>query len=109
LLTDWQEAYLKEAMTINDFSFSEMTRILISEGILHFASIAYPEYKPELTTKEHGRMIKKGANPNTPAEEKHRLIAKLYFEARKVAEYRKKKIKRQKKAKNASDRKRKVY
>ena len=95
LLTDWQEEYLKDATQVNDLSFSEMARIVLSEGILCAVSGRYPEYKPGITKKEHAQMMKKGANPATTPEEKHRLIAKIYFEARKAAEYRMKKVRKQ--------------
>ena len=88
LLSDWQERYLRDAMDLNDLSFSEMVRIILSEGILHTASLLYPEYKAGVNKKDLADWIKKGASPDTNSEEKHRLIAKLYFEARKASEYR---------------------
>ncbi|MFC1599211.1 hypothetical protein ACFL2W_00315 [Candidatus Omnitrophota bacterium] len=88
LLSDWQERYLRDAMELNDLSFSEMVRIILSEGILHTACLLYPRYKAGVNKNDLAKWIKKGANPTTTSEEKHRLIAKLYFEARKAAEYR---------------------
>jgi len=88
LLSDWQEKYLRDAMEVNDLSFSEMVRIILSEGILHTACLLYPEYKAGVAKKDLAEWIKRGADPATSSEEKHRLIARLYFEARKAAEYR---------------------
>lgn len=88
LLSDWQEKYLRDAMELNDLSFSEMVRIILSEGILHTVSLLYPGYSAGVSRKDLASWIKKGANPDTSSEEKHRLIAKLYFEARKASEYR---------------------
>jgi hypothetical protein len=88
LLTDWLQDYVKDAMELNDLSFSEMVRIILSEGILHTVTLLYPSYKAGITKQDLAKWIKKGADPKTTSAEKHQLIAKLYFEARKAAEYR---------------------
>ena len=97
LLTDWLQDYVKDAMELNDLSFSEMVRIILSEGILHTVTLLYPGYKAGITKQDLAKWIKKGADPKTSSAEKHQLIAKLYFEARKAAEHRTDKTRRSKK------------
>jgi hypothetical protein len=97
LLTDWLQDYIKDAMELNDLSFSEMARIILSEGILHTVTLLYPSYKAGITKQDLAKWIKKGSNPKTTSAEKHKLIAKLYFEARKASEYRIEKTKRTRK------------
>jgi hypothetical protein len=94
LLTDWLQDYIKDAMELNDLSFSEMVRIILSEGILHTVVLLYPGYKAGITKQDLAKWIKKGADPKTTSAEKHQLIAKLYFEARKAADYRQEKTQR---------------
>ena len=88
LLTDWLEEYIRDAMELNDLSFSEMVRIILSEGILHTVTLLYPGYKAGVTRQDLAKWIRKGAHPRTTSAEKHHLIARLYFEARKAAEHR---------------------
>jgi hypothetical protein len=92
LLEDWQLEYIKNVAQLYDFSFSEVLRICLSEGFMHVINALHPEYKPGITKKYFAQMAKKGVNSNTPLEEKHKFISKIYFEARKAVEYRLKKI-----------------
>ena len=94
LLSDWQMEYLKNTAERYDLSFSEIIRIFLSGGFFYLICMSHPEYRPAVTQKELLGMIKKAANPGTPAEEKHKFIAKAYFEARKAVEYRLKALKK---------------
>jgi hypothetical protein len=88
LLEDWQVEYLKVASEALDFSLSEVLRIMYSMGLLCVASALNPEYKSALTSGEVQKMLRKIARSPLPQEETHKYISKIYFEARKVAEYR---------------------
>lgn len=92
LLEDWQLEYIKNAAERYDYSLSEVLRIFLSEGFLCVITALHPEYKPNITKKYFVEMARKAANHNTSLEEKHKSISKIYFEARKAAEYRLKKV-----------------
>jgi len=99
LLTDWQEEYIRKGSERYDQSFSEVLRIFLCEGFLHLIPLLHPEYKPGITGKELAAMTRKSGNPNTTIEQRHNLVSKLYFEARKAVEYRMGKVKKQNKGK----------
>ena len=88
LLEDWQENFIRNVAERHDQSFSEIIRLFLSEGFLYIVPILHPEYKPRITAKDLIGITKKAGNPNTLIEERHKIISKLYFEARKAAEYR---------------------
>jgi hypothetical protein len=95
LLEDWQEEYLKDIADRYDQSFSEITRVMLSESFLHVISLLQPEYKAGISDQEFKQMIKKSVDPRTALGEQHRLLSRLYFEARKAVEYRLGKVKKQ--------------
>jgi len=97
LLTDWQEEYLKNTAERYGQSFSEVIRIFLSEGFLYMIPLLHPEYKPAIGGKELVAMTRKAGNSSTSKEERHKLISKLFFEARKTVEYRLSKVERGKK------------
>jgi len=87
LLEDWQAEHLKLFAERIDFSFSEMVRIALSHGMLHYCPYIFPHCRePIFDQKELGKMAKEGSDSNTPEERRHQLASKLYFEARKTAE-----------------------
>jgi len=92
LLTDWQEEYLKNTAERYDQSFSEVLRIFLSEGFLYIIPLLHLEYKPGITGKHLAEMTRQAGNRNTSLEERHKLISKLYFQARKAVEYRLSKV-----------------
>jgi len=96
LLEEWQQDYIKNTAERYDQSFSEVLRIFLSQGFLYIIPLMHHEYKSTISGKELVRMTKKAANPNTSQEEEHKLISRLYFEARKAVEYRLSKVKKQK-------------
>jgi len=97
LLSDWQGDYLKDVAKRYNQSFSEIIRVVLSEGFLFIIPLLQPEYKAGITHQELLKMTKKAASPETTAAEKDSLAAKLYFEARKAVEYRLKAVKKAKK------------
>lgn len=96
LLTEWQEEYLKEVAERYDQSFSEVTRIILSEGLLYTVFLLHPEYKSGRLGKQLAEMAKKAKNNDIPEEESHKFIGKIYFEARKAVEYRQNQVKKKK-------------
>lgn len=88
LMTDWQEEYIKDTAKRYDLSFSEVVRSFLSAGFLYFITAIHGEYKLRVSKKELARMIKKAGDHDTPRDEQYKMIAKLYFEARKAVEYR---------------------
>ena len=87
LLENWQVEYIKRSAKKLDFSFSETTRILLSEAILSILYSLEPKKKIGVTPGELIKMKKNVADPKSSAEEKHRVVSKLYFEARKASEH----------------------
>ena len=96
LLESWQEEYLKNTAERYDQSFSEVLRIFLSQGFLFIIPRLHPEFKTAITGKEIKKMTIKVGSPSTSIEDRHRLISRLYFEARKAVEYRMEKVKKQK-------------
>ena len=94
LLTDWQEEYIRNTSERYDLSFSEVLRIFLSEGFLYIIPLMHPKLKPGITGKQLAEMTRKAGDSKTPIDEQHKLISKVYFEARKVVEYRLSKVKK---------------
>ena len=97
LLEDWQVEYLQTLADVYDVSLSEALRVILSLGTLYVIYLINPEYKLKYSKEELGRMIKRSSSPSISTDEKHAYISKLYFEARKVTEYRIAKLKAKKK------------
>ena len=95
LLSAWMIDYMKDVAERHDLSFSEVVRIFLCEGYLNIIPLVHPGFKTDITSKKLVTMTQKSADPNTPMEERHKLISKLYFEARKATEYRMTKVKKQ--------------
>ena len=88
LLEDWQAEHLKLLAKLNDFSLSEMTRVVICSGILHTSPTIFPELKSHIIgEKELLKLAEEGCNRNTRQERRHALTSKLYFETRKATEH----------------------
>lgn len=96
LLTDWQEAYLRYVSEKHDYSFSEITRVFLSVGFLHFITLLSPKYKGGITQKRLAKIEKNVAKLSSTEAERHKFISTIYFEARKAAEYRLKVVKNRK-------------
>ncbi len=99
LLPDWLEDYVKLLADKYDLSFSEVIRAMICNWILASVPSIFPELKLGITPKEIHDMVKAEAQDNMEREDMHRVLSKIYFEARKAAEYRMAQEKKQKKQK----------
>ena len=97
LLPDWLEDYIKHAVEKYDMSFSEVIRGELCFAILMIVPHDYPEYKPGITAKEISDMSQKYSKGKMDKETALKIISKIFFEARKAAEYRLKKERKPKK------------
>jgi len=97
LLPDWLEDYVKLLAGKYDLSFSEIIRTIMCNWILASVPILYPELKLGIMPKDILEMVKAEANINMESEDVHRILSKIYFEARKAAEYRMAQEKKKKK------------
>jgi hypothetical protein len=97
LLTEWQEEYIRVVAERYDQSFSEVLRIILSEGFLYIIPLIHTEFKAGITGKELAEMTKKAGSPDISIEERHRYISKVYFEARKAVEHSTSKLKKKRK------------
>lgn len=88
LLPDWMEDGIKHYVKKYKISFSEAIRAEICASILATVPKQFSEYKPDLTHEDMVTMIKKMTKEKMTREEVKRLLSRVYFEARKAAEYR---------------------
>ncbi len=87
LLTEWQEEYIQRSARRYDLSFSEIVRTLISEAMLSIHFSLEPQKKISITEKELTALKRKFLEPTLSTEERHRLLSRVYFEARRATEY----------------------
>jgi len=97
LLPDWLEDYHKLLVNKYDLSFSEVLRIALCIEVLTMVPLLHPSYKPEIDAEKISKLIKRKLEEKMDQEELYRYMSKIYFEARKAAEYRMSKEKKQKK------------
>lgn len=97
LLPDWLEDYLTTLVDSYDLSFSEVIRIALCVEILTVVPLLYPEFKPDIDAKKISKLIGKKLKEEIDQDEIHRIMSKIYFEARKAVEYRIEKEKKKKK------------
>lgn len=88
LLPDWLEDNIKLFADRYDLSFSEVIRAKICVAILAAMPKVYPEHEPGLTLEEIMDMFMGTNAVKMEREEVHRMLSKIYFEARKAVEYR---------------------
>lgn len=92
LLTDWQEEYLRYICKKHDYSFSEIIRLILSQGILNMILNISPEYKPEINKRELHRMTKSVTRMNNTQAERYKYISIILYEAQKAIDYRLQKV-----------------
>jgi hypothetical protein len=97
MLPDWLEDYVKFLVDDYDLSFSEIIRAEICCSILASVSSIYPEYKSDFKIENIFKLIRENPENKNEREKLHRTISKIYFEARKAAEYRLNKERKKKK------------
>jgi len=97
LLPDWLEDYIKFLVDKYDLSFSEVIRIELCIAILNMVPRLFPDLKTEIRGEDIAKLVKNNLELEMEREEPHRLMSKIYFEARKAVEYRFAQEKKQKK------------
>jgi hypothetical protein len=88
LLPDWLGEYVEYLVNTYDLSFSEMIRAEICYSILAGIGSIYPDYKLSITAQEISKLAKNNIHPKVNKAEMHRILSKMYFETRKVVEFR---------------------
>ena len=88
LLFDWQDEYIRFLTKRHDLSFSEVIRLEISLATIATVSKLYPNFKANLTISEIGNAFKGATKKHVEEMEVRNLVSKIYFEARKAAEFR---------------------
>ncbi|MFB0564215.1 MAG: hypothetical protein ACETWK_00880 [Candidatus Aminicenantaceae bacterium] len=87
LLSDWLGDYVKFLCEKYDISISEAIRVQLCISILAVIHVLYPEYKPGFTIKEIKELVKRIDKNEIKEEERHKILSKFYFEARKAFEF----------------------
>lgn len=88
LLPDWLGDYVKYLVEKYDLSFSEIIRTQICLAILSSSAQLFPEYEAGLSIQEITKLMKEDAQKNMERNEVHSMLSKIYFETRKIIEYR---------------------
>ncbi len=88
LLTEWLAEYIWYIAEKYDLSFSEVIRMMLSIQFLRMIIEISPHYKSSVKQKEMIKTIKHITSHKMDEEIMHRLLSKLYFEARKAVEFR---------------------
>jgi hypothetical protein len=96
LFTDWLAEHIKFIADKYDISFSEAVRIALCLQVTKLVSTAYPKYKIRDIDKEFVGVIKKKKLNKVKQEQFHKMLSKIYFEARKATEFWKEEQKKQK-------------
>lgn len=87
MLPMWLSDHIERMSEIQELSVSEFMRLQLCFAIIAYTSIAFPQYKPDLTLKKicnDSRKLSRGDN----REGYLRFLSKVYFEARKAVEFR---------------------
>ena len=93
LIPDWLEDYLKEVSKAYDMNFSETIRSEVCIAIILSIQTLFPEFELDFSFAELFD-VSKGKSPfKVDREVIQKGLSKLYFEARKAAEYRTKMLK----------------
>ncbi len=93
LLTDWLGDYVKFLSEKYDLSFSEIIRLIVCSFTCCITTKLYPKFKCDINEKTILDEFKK-INKKDGVEDAHKLISKIYFEARKATEFRMQKEKK---------------
>lgn len=88
LLTDWLVDYIKFISEKYDVSFSEIIRITLCLQLGRLISLIFPKHKFDISEQEFIKILKRAEKRKRTEEEQHRLISRIYFEARKTIESR---------------------
>lgn len=88
LLPDWLEDYIKNISKSFDLSFSEVIRLELCFSILTLIRYYHPDYEVGISPEDVFDQIKSYSQGKLQAGEMQKTISDIYFEARKVVEYR---------------------
>lgn len=88
LIPEWLEEYIKYLAEKYDLSFSEIIRSEVCFSIICTVTHFFPEFKSSLKPQELLELAKERLEKGIEGEEMHRLLSKVYFEARKAVEHR---------------------
>ena len=97
LLTDWLEDYVRYIGKRYDYSFSEVIRLCLCILFCEVLSKMYPKHKFGVDLKKIIKLSSNSLRGKADEEDLHRLISKIYFEARKAVEFNLSQIKKRKK------------
>jgi len=97
LIPLWLEEYIQHLVEVYDLSFSEILRAEICCSVLMCVPGLYPEYEKDFNLEEIFKKIRGNQRNKIEIEELHKILSRIYFEARKAAEYRLAKEKKGKK------------
>ena len=86
LLEDWVVDHLKKISNKYDISFSEAIRLMLCLQIPKLVKIAYPEVNIKTLDKELVKIIKAVNADKMDIGCLHKVISKIYFNARKAME-----------------------
>ena len=87
LLTDWLADFIKCQAERYDVSFSEVVRLMLCAQLENLIKAGYPKYKFGISMQYIIKELRRAERNNQLMEAHHKLMSKIYFEARKAAEY----------------------
>ncbi len=86
LLEDWVVDHLKTISEKYDISFSETIRLVLCLQIPKMVRIAYPRIDIKTPDKELVKTMQAVSSDGVEREQLHKIMSKVYFEARKAME-----------------------
>ena len=89
----WMMDYFEKLGGYIELNTSELFRLYTCVAIIASVTNLFPDYKAGITLNEIFEKIKVVIDKDEDREEIFRFLSDIYFEARKAAEYRLKKIK----------------
>jgi hypothetical protein len=84
----WLDEFIDSLTERADLNVSEFVRLHMCAGIISITESLYPEYKPGFSLSDFRGELGAGAVDEEDRERLSRAISKIYFEARKAAEFR---------------------
>jgi len=90
VVPDWMEDYLNYLVDRYDLNISEVIRLEICFAILAMTEKLFPEHEMGITSEQISELPTLDMD-KIERDQLMRMLSKLYFEARKAAEYRMKK------------------
>ena len=87
LLNDWLADYIKVLTEEYDASFSEVIRLSLCMEYAYTISLRYPKFKTKLSHKKTIDELNELKRTKRFEEERHKVMSRAYFEARKAVEF----------------------